>query len=117
MSMVICPNTIMYPWTMTGSRKLRVLVLSLRLNPLVFLRNATLASFAMFATQRPPDQTLHAKILFVKLPQAEQLFHNRLLLSAASRIWYKSRVFDHAYGIEVRAKTVRNSKQHVQKRI
>lgn len=79
------------------------------------LRYASLASFAVLASERRPHHALNTEVLVVKLPKTQELIDDSLLLAPATRFWDKPGVLDHAQDVEVRTSTVCNAKQEVEK--
>ena len=78
--MVIYPDAIMHPWTMTFIM-LGVFHIGWLWNSLIVLGNATIAPFAMFAPQWCANHTWNTEALFVELPFGQQLIdHNFLFL-------------------------------------
>jgi len=98
----------MYPGTMTGSVSAVSGFVKER-HLLVVLRDTSLASFAVLASERRSNHARSTEVLVVKLPKTQELVDNSLLLAPATRLWDKAGVLDHAQDVEVRTSTVCNA--------
>ena len=74
---------------------------------------AAIASLTMLAPQRHPNHTGDAEILVIKLPQAQELINNSLLLSKAAELGNIARFVSHATEIEVATERVENSERDI----
>lgn len=59
----------------------------------------------MLTSQRRPDHALHTKVRLVKLPEADELINNSLLLRNTIQFRYKAWVASHAAVVEPSAET------------
>ena len=57
---------------------------------------------------------MHAKILVVIFPEAEELIDDGFLLVSAPRLGNVPRVFDHGYCVEIGARTVDDGEEEIQ---
>lgn len=64
---------------------------------------ATIASFAMLASQWHSNHARDAEILFIKLPQTQELVNNCLLRTESSKFGNVARFINHRAEIEVSA--------------
>ena len=77
-------------------------------------RNTSLALLAMLAPQRRAQHALHAEILVVVFPQAEEFVDGGFLLAPAPEFGNVSGVFDHGERVKVGASTVDESEGDVE---
>ena len=68
----------------------------------------------MLASQRLSYHAGDAKVLVIKLPQAQEVINNSLLLVPTGQFRYISWIFDHAVNIEICAEAVGDRKKEVQ---
>jgi hypothetical protein len=81
------------------------------------LRYATIASFTMLASQRHSNHARNAEVLLIKLPQAQQLIDDSLLLRETAEFGHKPRLIEHRAEIEIPAEGVKYSEGKVAKGI
>jgi hypothetical protein len=79
------------------------------------LRHAAITSFTMLASQRHSNHARNAEVLLIKLPQAQQLIDDNLLLSEAAEFGHKPRLIEHRAEIEIPAEGIKYSKGKVAK--
>ena len=73
------------------------------------LRHAAIAPFAVFASQWHANHARDTEVLFIKLPQAQELINNLLLLSETTKLRNKARFVETGAEVEVATQTVKNA--------
>jgi hypothetical protein len=116
MAVIIYSDTIVDPRAVTlicqclpGKYEPRVL--------LVMLCHAAIAPFTMLASQRHSNHAWNAKVLLIKLPQAQQLVYDNLLLCETAKLRNKPRLIEHCAEVEIPAKSIEYSENKVAERI
>jgi hypothetical protein len=109
MTMVVDPNTIIHPRTVTDGQLDR----RGRQNLLVMSTNTLVALFAVFTSQWPSNHAGDAKVLFIKHPLFNELINRRLLLTAATSFGDKAWVLHHGLKVKVCREPKEASKQDV----
>lgn len=81
--MIVHAHTVVHPWAMTDRVSFVPLQHSrlAQLHLLIMLCHASLASFAVLASQRHADHAMHTEVLLIKLPETQKIINSRLLLS------------------------------------
>jgi hypothetical protein len=67
----------------------------------------------MFTSERHPDHTLHAEILVVKFPQAQQFVDGSLLFRKTRQLRYVSWFMEHGTEVEITAQSIRGSEESI----
>jgi hypothetical protein len=85
-----------------------------RVNSLIMLRYTTVASLAVSASEGSADHTSNAEVGLVKLPQAEKIVDDSLLLGNPIEFRDKARVEQHAGRIEVSRRGINSCEKEVE---
>jgi hypothetical protein len=78
------------------------------------LCNTSLASLAVFASQRCSNHASNTKVGFIKFPQAEELINNSFLLGNAVQLGNEARIKQHAGYIKVARHAIRSQEEEVE---
>jgi hypothetical protein len=81
------------------------------------LCHAAIASFTVLASQRHSNHAWNAKVLLIKLPQAQQLVNDNLLLCETTKFGDKSRLIEHRAEVEISTKSIKYSEEKIAKGI
>jgi hypothetical protein len=84
---------------------------------LIVFRDAALAPFAVFASQRHPNHAWHAEVLVVKLPEAQEFVDLGFLLGQTSRLWYEAGFVKHCGVVEKGAQAAQHNECEVREHV
>lgn len=99
--MVIHTDTVINPGAMADF--VSIASLDISSYSLIMFSYTAIASLAMFTSEWHAYHTRHAKIMLIKLPEAQQLINDRFLLCQTSKFWNIARLIDHRACVKIGA--------------